>query len=61
MSWFNNNDKEEVKENDWYNKRSHQDSYFIDVSDRRNNLQYCRFCDTYTTFHYDRCSHCNNN
>ena len=59
MFW--NNNKEDNKENDYYNQRSHQDSYFVDVFDRRNNLQYCRFCDCHTTFKNDRCSHCGNN
>jgi hypothetical protein len=60
MFWKNNED-DNNKENDFYNQRSHQDKYFKDVFDRRNNLQYCRFCDCYRTFEWDRCKHCGNN
>lgn len=59
MFWNSKDNKE--NENDVYNSRSHQDSYFIDVFDRRNNFQYCRFCDCHRHFEYDRCSHCKNN
>ena len=50
----------EEKEDD-YNSRSHQDVYFIDIADRKNNLQFCRFCDCYRGFMFDRCTTCNNN
>lgn len=60
MFWSLNDKKDKNKEDDYYNRRSHQDVYFKDTIDRRNNLQYCSFCDCYRGFMYDRCSHCKN-
>lgn len=59
--FFKTNEEENNQENNFYNERSHQDVYFIDVFDRRNNLQYCRHCDCYRGFMYDRCQICGNN
>lgn len=53
--------KEEKEDNSFYNMRSHQDVYFIDVADKTNNLQFCTYCDCYRGFIFDRCSTCGNN
>lgn len=61
MNIFSIDAEEKENINDFYNMRSHQDSYFMDVVDRTNNLQFCRFCDCYRGFTFDRCNHCSNN
>lgn len=45
------------KENDYYNKRDHQDNLGV----YNNNHQYCPHCGKYVRFEYDRCSICKNN
>ena len=53
MFWDKTNDKE----NDYYNKRSHQDNF----GSQNNNHQYCPYCGRYVKFEYDRCVICKSN
>ena len=56
MLW-NNSDN---KENDYYNKRDHQDNFYS-FGAYNNDHQYCPHCGKYVRFEYDRCSICKNN
>ena len=44
-------------ENDYYNKRNHQDNLGV----YNNNYQYCPHCGQNVKFEYDRCTICKNN
>lgn len=56
---FNTFYQEEEKK-DLYKERNHQDN-FASEGCFNNNFQYCRFCDKYVRFEYDRCCECKNN
>ena len=45
------------KENDYYNKRDHQDNLGV----YNNNYQYCPHCEKNVKFEYERCVICKNN
>ena len=44
----------------YYEERNHQDNFYSDSS-YNNNFQYCRLCEKYQRFEYDRCCVCHSN
>ena len=48
------------KEKGSYEERSHQDNFWSESS-YNNEFQYCRCCDRYNRFEYDRCAICKSN
>lgn len=44
----------------YYEERNHQDNFYSESS-YNNNFQYCRLCEKYRRFEYDRCCVCKSN
>ncbi|MGL5718835.1 MAG: hypothetical protein ACRCX2_37885 [Paraclostridium sp.] len=53
---FNQEDKEKGS----YEERNHQDNFYSN-SAYNDNFQYCRRCNLYNRFEYDRCVVCKSN
>lgn len=53
-----------VKKDDYYNNRSHQDNFKWSETDHEEwdngHYQFCRFCNAMRNFKYDRCTTCKN-